>query len=203
MPYEPYDTGWIKSMYAVLCLTWYLMSSGTLFHITSATSYNNLFIPLVELFNRSCELIGNIIVWIGNGIIKCESFVFQHFNYINPIYNRLKFIETGFSNLNINTGNPSYQSNPYNSSNNKASTGKHLSSYCARKRRHRRRHVISLSGLNQSKNDRIPRKPTIKYLILTLRGPALIILMYFILWMIRHVKTSHGMIQFLHTGLAA
>jgi hypothetical protein len=137
MPYELYDTGWIKSIYAVLCLTWYLVSSGTMFHITSATSYNNLFIPLVELFNKSCGLIGNIIVWIGNGIIRYESFVFQHFNYINPIYNGSKFIETGFSNLNINAGNPSYQSNPYNSSNNKASTGKHLSSYFARKRRHR------------------------------------------------------------------
>jgi len=108
MPYEPYNTGWIKSIYAVLCLTWYLVSNGTLFHITSATSYNNIFIPLVEIFNRSCELIGNIIVWIGNGIIKCKSFVFHYFNYINLIYNGLKYTETGFSNLNINFGNPSY-----------------------------------------------------------------------------------------------
>jgi hypothetical protein len=128
MPYQPYDTGWIRSIYAILCLTWYLVSSGTLFHITSATSYNNLFIPLIELFNKSCEPIGNIIVWFGNGIIKCESFMFQHFNYINPIYNGLKLIEFAFSNVNINVGNPSYRSNPSNSSKNKASTGRHLSS---------------------------------------------------------------------------
>jgi hypothetical protein len=137
MPYQPYDTGWIRSFYAVLCLAWYLISSGTLSHITSVTSYNNLFVPLVEIFNKLCELIGNIIVWVGNGIIKCESFMFQHFNYINPIYNGLKFIELAFTNVDINIGNPSYRSNPSNSSNNKAPTGKHLSSYFARKRRHR------------------------------------------------------------------
>jgi hypothetical protein len=153
MPYQPYDTGWIKSIYSMLCLTWYLVSSKTLVHITLTACYNNLYVPFIELFNKSCELIGNIIVCFGNGIIQCESLVFQRFNYISPIYNGLKSIESALSNININIGNPSYRSTPSNSSKNKASTGKHLSSYFAQKRRRRRRRIISISGLIKSKND--------------------------------------------------
>jgi hypothetical protein len=46
-----------------------------------------------------------------------------------------------------------FRSIPLNSSKNKASTGKHLSSYFACKRRHCRGHIIPISGLIQSKND--------------------------------------------------
>jgi hypothetical protein len=153
MPYQPYDTGWIKSIYSMLCLTWYLVSSKPLVHITSTTCYNNLHVPFIELFNKSCELIGSIIVCFGNGIIQCESLVFQRFNYINPIYNGLKLIELALSNIDINTGNLSYCSTPSNSSKNKASAGKHLSSYFARKRRRCRRRIISISGSIKSNND--------------------------------------------------
>jgi hypothetical protein len=93
MPYQPYDTGWIKSIYWVLCLAWYITTSGTLLHLTSGTCYNNMVIPFIRLFNKSYEILGSIIVAFGSGIIHCESTVFKHYNYIDPIYNVLKCIE--------------------------------------------------------------------------------------------------------------
>jgi hypothetical protein len=151
MPYEPYDTGWIKSIYGVLCLTWYLTTSGTLTHLTSATCYNNILIPFIELFNKSCELMGNIIVTFGSGVIHGESIVFKYFNYVDPIYYGITYLERMFSTVKANIGTPTFQSTRPNSRNNKSSTGRHLSAYYARKRLRRRQFVIS--GSNKSKND--------------------------------------------------
>jgi hypothetical protein len=54
---------------------------------------------------------------------------------------------------NVNIGNPTFHHNRSNTRNNKSSTGKHLCSYFARKRRRHQRHVIS--GSTVSKNDNI------------------------------------------------
>jgi hypothetical protein len=151
MPYQPYDTGWIKSIHGILCLTWFLLSHGTLAHLAAVTCYNNIFIPFIGLFNKSCELMGNVIVSCGIGIIRCESIIFKQFNYINPIYNGLKYIKSIVSNIDLDIGTPTFHCAQYNTRSNKTSTGKHLCSYFARKRRRRKRHVISVSY--QSKND--------------------------------------------------
>jgi hypothetical protein len=151
MPYQPYDTGWIKSIYGVLCLAWYLTTSGTLLHLASATCYNNILIPLIDLFNKSCELLGNIIVTFGSGVIRAESVVFNYFNYVDPIYNGIAYFERMFSTVNANIGTPTFRSPKHNSRNNKSSTGRHLSAYFARKRLRRQQSVIS--GSDKPKND--------------------------------------------------
>jgi hypothetical protein len=152
MPYQPYDTGWIKSIYyGVLCLAWYITTRGTLLHLTSARCYNNMVIPFIRLFNKSYEILGNIIVAFGSGIIHCKSTVFKHFNYIDPIYNVLKCIEHVLSVVDIKIGNPTFQSTRLNSRNNKSSTRRHLGEYFAQKRLCRQRSVIS--GSIHLKND--------------------------------------------------
>jgi hypothetical protein len=151
MPYQPYDTGWITSVYGGICLTWFLYSRGCLPHVTSVLCYNNIFIPFIELLNKFCELIGNSIITIGSGIIRCESAIFKRFNYINPIFTTIDGIESLFSRIDIDIGTPTTQYAPSNVRRRKSSTGKHLCSYYARKRLHRQQHVIS--GSNQSKND--------------------------------------------------
>jgi hypothetical protein len=138
MPYELYDTGWIKPIYGIMCLTWFLLSHGLLPHVTSVTCYNNISIPFTIMINNLCEFLGNIIISIGSKLIQLESFIFNQFNYINPIYNGLKLIESMFNNININTGTPSYHYVPSNIRRRKTSTGRRLCLYFARKRRLRR-----------------------------------------------------------------
>jgi hypothetical protein len=94
---------------------------------------------------------GNFIVSFGSGIVNYESIVFKQFNYIDPIYNRLKLIESILSDIGLNIGTPTFHSNPSNVNSNKVSSGKHLGSYFARKRCRRQQQIIS--GSNQSKND--------------------------------------------------
>jgi hypothetical protein len=157
MPYEPYDTGWIKSIYGGICLAWYLYSRGLLPHVTSVLCYNNISIPLVGILNKLLELIGNIIVSFTKIFTQCEATLFNHFNYIDPIYNGIKRIESMFGKANIDIGPPTFQTNQSNTHSNKKSTGKHLGSFFARKRRRRRQHVISCSI--PSKNDRSGTTP--------------------------------------------
>jgi hypothetical protein len=114
MPYEPYDTGWIKPIYGIMCLTWFLLSHGLVPHVASVTCYNNIFIPFTIMINHLCEFLGNIIVSIGNKVIQLVSFIFNQFNYINTIYNGLKIIKSMFNSININTGTPSYHYVPSN-----------------------------------------------------------------------------------------
>jgi hypothetical protein len=77
MPYEPYNTGWIKPIYGAMCLTWFLLSNGLLPHVASVTCYNNIFIPFTKLINKFCEFLGNVIVSIGSKLIQFESFIFN------------------------------------------------------------------------------------------------------------------------------
>jgi hypothetical protein len=46
-------------------------------------------------------LIGNAIVAFGDGIVCIESSIFKQFNYINPIYNGIRCIESIFNSINI------------------------------------------------------------------------------------------------------
>lgn len=101
MPYQPYDTGWIKSIYGGICLTWFLYSRGCLPHVTSVLCYNNIFIPFIEFLNKFYEFIGNIIIAFGSAVCYCESVLFNRFNYIDPIFNSLTMIQQLFSNINI------------------------------------------------------------------------------------------------------
>jgi hypothetical protein len=119
--------------------------------VTSILCYNSIFIPSIELINKSCEFIGNGIITIGSGIIRCESAVFKRFNYINPIFATIHGIESVFRRIDLDIGTATTQYAPLNVRRRKTSTGKLLCPYYARKRLHRQRHVIS--GLNQSKNN--------------------------------------------------
>jgi hypothetical protein len=86
MPYEPYDTGWIKSIYRGICLSWFLYSQGLLPHVASVLCYNNISIPLVEMISKLLELIGNIIVSFAKIFTQCEATLFNHFDYIVSFY---------------------------------------------------------------------------------------------------------------------
>jgi hypothetical protein len=81
-------------------------------------------------------------------------------NYINPMYNGIRCIESIFKTIDINiVTNKSHHSRP-SGRKQKSSSGRHLCSFYARKRRHRRLHVI-VSGSNQSKTDNHRKnKPT-------------------------------------------
>jgi hypothetical protein len=151
MPYQPYDTGWIRSIYGGVCLAWFLQSMGLIPHVTSVMCYNNIFIPIIELLNKLCEFIGNTIITFGSVIVRCESFFFQRFNYIDPIFTTIQMIGSVFNDININIQPPALRYVPSNIRRRKASTGKHLCRFYARKRLQRRRCVIS--GSISPKND--------------------------------------------------
>jgi hypothetical protein len=151
-PYEPYDTGWTKCIYGLICLTWFLFSSGTFLHLISVGWHNLIFVPFHTLLSRLCELIGNATVAFGNGIVCVESSIFKQFNHINPIYNGIRRIESIFNSINIDmVTNKSNHKRP-SGRQQKSSSGRHLCSFYACKRRHRQLHVI-VPGLNQSKTD--------------------------------------------------
>jgi hypothetical protein len=120
-------------------------------HVVSVLCYNHMFIPFIELLNKRHELIGNIIVLTGKAIIKCETTIFKRFNYIDTIYNVIKRIESIFTYVTIDIGPPNIHHIPSNIRRCTTSTGKHLCSYYARKRRSQRKQVISAP--KQSKTD--------------------------------------------------
>jgi hypothetical protein len=145
MPYQPYDTGWIRSIFGGLCLLWLLCWDGFMPHLQHEAYliyYNNIFTPFSIMFNKACTILGNFIILIGEGIIQAESKMFNHFNYIDPIFNGIKHIESMFSNIKINVGPPTFHYIQPNISRHKTSSGKHLCSYYARKRRLKRQLVI-------------------------------------------------------------
>ena len=157
MPYQPYDTGWIKSIYGGLCLLWLLCWNWSMPHLrheACLVCYNNIFTPFSAIFNKICMILGSFIVSFGIKVIQFESTIFNHFNYIDPIFNGIKSIESLFYNINIDIGPPSFHYCQPNIRRHKTSSGKHLCSYYARKRRLRRQQVI-VPGLTyyKSKND--------------------------------------------------
>jgi hypothetical protein len=105
---------------------------------------------------KMSEMIGNVITSIGIGAIHCESAVFNRFNYVSPIYNGIHMIESIICSMlpdNIDTA-PSFRYYPLNKRRRKTSSGKHLYSYYARKRRIKQQKII-VPGLTygKSKND--------------------------------------------------
>jgi hypothetical protein len=158
MPYQPYDTGWIKSIYGGLCLLWLLCWNGSLPHLRREAyiiCYNHIFTPFSKIFNRWCMLLGEIIISFGYAMIQIESAVFKHFNYIDPIFNGIKHIESLLANIKIDTGPPSFHFGGHlNTPRHRTSSGKHLCVYYARKRRLKRRQIIVPgSTYYKSKND--------------------------------------------------
>jgi hypothetical protein len=154
MPYEPYNTGWINSIYGSACLFWLLLTNGLLPQFTFMTCYNNIFIPFTKLINQLCEFIGNGIVSVGSGIIVCKSYIFNHIDYIKPIYNCLNYIKCSIASLlpQFKCDIPSYKYAPSNFWRRTTSTGRHLCQYFARKRIIRAQQIISGSNNNNDKS---------------------------------------------------
>jgi hypothetical protein len=106
MPYQPYDTGWIKPMYGTMCLIWFMYLHGILSHLTSVGFYNYTYVPFTILLSRVCELIGNIIISLGTLIIQCESMIFNQFNCIDPIFTVIQRVGSLAGLVSINIGSP-------------------------------------------------------------------------------------------------
>jgi hypothetical protein len=164
MPYQPYDTGWIKSIYGATCLIWLLCSSGSMPHLkyeAYTIYYNNIFTPIIKLFSKFCTILGSAMILFGSGIIRSESLVFNHFNYVDPIFTGIKYIKSMFTNkINIHIGPPVLHCTRHNIRQHKASSGRYLGSYYARKCRLKRQQVI-VPGFNyyhNSKNDKTQNK---------------------------------------------
>jgi hypothetical protein len=116
------------------------------------------------------DLVGGIGISAGIHIIHFESLIFNKFDYIQPIYNTIKYVESFI---------PQFSSQPPSSlrygrsnvSNQKTSSGKHLASYYARQRMRHKQQVISVShkkqddnyihhhGTNQNRKYALPKDP--------------------------------------------
>ena len=147
MPYHPYDTGWIKTIYSSTCLGWFLLSTGLLPRFTCYSLYNNVWITYCKTLAFICDAIGNAIMTSGETIMEIESIVFNKLNYTTPFYNVFQKFEHMLSGLNIFTHpvigmRPKHISRKHNSKNNKTSSGSHLHVFFARKRSRKRRSVI-------------------------------------------------------------
>jgi hypothetical protein len=129
MPYHPFDTGWIKSIYSMVCLGWFLLSTGLLPRLYSI--YNNIYIPVSEFIIHLCEFTGACAISAGNNLVQVESIVFSHIDYVAPCYKCMQCIESLFTGININIGPPKYYYTPSNTRTRKTSAGKHLGSHFA------------------------------------------------------------------------
>jgi hypothetical protein len=141
MPYQPFDTGWIKSLYSMSCLIWFLVSTGLLPRFAMYSIHNTIYNPFSTMVMTLCDFIANIGLSIGTGFVHLESITFHKFDYVKPIYNVIKYLENLIPP--IDRGRPpSFQYPASNVRLRKTSSGKHLSSYFARKRRCRLRQII-------------------------------------------------------------
>jgi hypothetical protein len=151
MPYQPYDTGWIKWIYSILCLGWFLLSNGLLPRYTLYELHNNLWNTFTTSLIKLCESTGANCITVCTKLVKYESLIFDRINYISPIYNMIQYIISMMPN--IDAGTPSsFKYAPSNTRRRKTSTGKHLCLYFARKRRKRRCSIIS--GSIKLRNDK-------------------------------------------------
>jgi hypothetical protein len=141
MPYQPFDTGWIQLIYSTICLGWFLLSTGLFPRFTCYSLYNNVYIPFSKVAVSLCEFFGNVGLLFGKRIIHYEAIVFQHVNYITPIYNVIKYIERCIPTFRGGKP-PSSKYLPSNVRLRHTSSGKHLARYYALKRRRRNKQVI-------------------------------------------------------------
>ena len=141
MPYEPYDTGWIQSIYSAICLGWFLLSTGLLPRFTMYSLINNIYNPLSTLTVGLCEFVGSMGLRFGTTIIQYEAVMFKKLNYIDPIYNIIQYIEGYIPS--IDGGRPpSSKYAPSNVRLRKTSSGRHVAYYYASKRRKRSKQII-------------------------------------------------------------
>jgi hypothetical protein len=165
MPYQPFDTGWIKSAYSLTCLGWFLFSTGLLPRFTLYSFYNNIYIPFSKMIIFMCESMGNVCLTCSKQIISCEDTLFNKFNYIDPIYNIINYVVNSFPILDGGRP-PSFNYYPSNIRLRKTSSGRHLASYFARKRIRRKQQIISgptKENDNNSKNTNENRKHQIPH----------------------------------------
>jgi hypothetical protein len=94
MPYQLYDTGWIRMIYSTACLGWFLLSTGLLPWFTLYSCYNNVYNPFATMMSAVCDFIGRTIISTGIHVIHFESIIFNKFDYIQPIYNVIKYVES-------------------------------------------------------------------------------------------------------------
>jgi hypothetical protein len=134
MPYQPYDTGWIKSIYSTICLGWFLLSTGLLPRFTLYSLCNCLWNPFTTTLIGLCESYGSLCIYASTKIVKYESMVFQYVDYITPLYNMIQYVQSMVPWFDEGRP-PSFKYAPSNKRQRKTSTGKHLGSYFARKRR--------------------------------------------------------------------
>jgi hypothetical protein len=156
MPYHPFDTGWIKNVYSVICLGWFLFSTGLLPRFSYYSCYNNICIPLSKLITAMCETVGNFGLSIAKTIVRVESIAFHTLDYVEPIYKILRYINNLIPTFDGGRP-PSFRYLPSNIRHHKTSSGKHLSSYFARKRRLRKTNVIN--NINHNDNTNVNPKP--------------------------------------------
>jgi hypothetical protein len=202
LPYQPYDTGWIKTIYSTICLGWFLLSTGLLPRFKLYSLHNNIYNPFATMVSTLCDFIGGTIISIGIWIMRFKSIIFYKFDYIQPIYNVIKYVESVIPCINNTTPSSLH----YGFSNNphwKTSSGKHLASYYVRKRLLRQQQVIS--GSTYRKNDNKPiyphDTPTISINPNShIRIPLFTTSTSFILSTMHHAMTTAGMILFSHTG---
>jgi hypothetical protein len=145
MPYQPYDTGWIKTIYSTACLGYFLLSNGLLPRFTLYSLYNNIYNPFATMMSAICDFIGRIGISIGIHVISFESTIFNKFDYVQPIYNSIKYIESCIPQF-TSTPSSTLRYGQSNVSHRKTSSGKHLASYYARRRLQRKQQVISGSN---------------------------------------------------------
>ena len=86
--------------------------------------------------------IGSITTAIGGSIICAESIVFNATNYVTPVYNTLKRIESMILPSIKYTPRRTHARPSANVPINRSSTGKHVGNYFARKRRESKRSII-------------------------------------------------------------
>jgi hypothetical protein len=150
MPYQPYDTGWIKSIYSMICLGWFLFSTGLLPRFSLYSFHNNMYLPFSRrLLIILSESIGNAIICIGKQIIQYESILFHKCDYMYPVYKTIKYVKGLFPTYDGGRP-PSFKYLPSNVRLRKTSSGRHLASYFARKRMQKQKQIISGST---KKND--------------------------------------------------
>ena len=101
------------------------------------------------------KAVGLAMMSIGTTVIRIEATIFDKFDYIAPVYNKLVYVQSLLSSVSFSS-TPMHPKSIYrrqNSSNNKSSSGRHRCTFFARKRINRKRSIIS--GSNLSMNDSI------------------------------------------------
>jgi hypothetical protein len=179
-----------------MCLGSFLFNTGLLPRYTLYSIYNNFYIPLSKMIVMICESIGSNGLSCAKRLVQCESMVFHHFNYTDPIYNAFTYV--GSLLPTIDTGRPpSFKYSRSNVRSRKTSSGRHQASYFANKQLLRKRQII----IHPSKIQVKCGTPETGKMIVThpFRKPP-IMTTSSVPTMILHVLITPGMLPYLLTG---